>query len=128
MTTKTFSDIDLSFQAHPTTGDLLAKYDENAIKNSLRNLILTKHFERPFRSAIGSNINALLFELEGPPLAALLEKDIINVIENFEPRVDVLQVDVENASEKNALNATIYFKIKNTFKPIQLDLILRRTR
>jgi phage baseplate assembly protein W len=128
MTTKTFSDIDLSFQEHPTTGDLVAKYDENAIKNSLRNLILTKHFERPFRSAIGSNINSLLFELEGPALTALLEKEIVNVIENFEPRVDVLQVDVENAAETNSLNATIYFKIKNTFKPIQLDLILRRTR
>ena len=128
MATKLFSDIDLSFVPHPVTGDLLAKYDENAVKNSIKNLILTRHFERPFRSAIGSNVTSLLFELEGPALAALVEKEIVNTIANFEPRVDVLQVDVAVTPEHNNLQASIYFRIKNTSTPVKLDLIIRRTR
>ena len=128
MATKLFSDIDLSFAPHPVTGDLLAKYDENAVKNSIKNLILTRHFERPFRSAIGSNVTSLLFELEGPALIALVEKEIINTIANFEPRVEVLQVDVTIVPENNNLQAIIYFLIKNTSTPQKVELIIRRTR
>lgn len=128
MATKLFSDIDLSFANHPVTGDLLAKYDENAVKNSIKNLILTRHFERPFRSAIGSNVTSLLFELEGPALVALVEKEIINTIENFEPRVEVLQVDMSILPESNSLQANIYFLIKNTSTPQKVELIIRRTR
>lgn len=128
MATKLFSDIDLSFAPHPVTGDLLARYDENVVKNSIKNLILTRHFERPFRSAIGSNVTSLMFELEGPALVALVEKEIINTIENFEPRVTVLQVDVSIAPESNSLQARIYFLIKNTSTPQKVELIIRRTR
>ena len=128
MATKLFSDIDLSFAPHPATGDLLARYDENAVKNSIKNLILTRHFERPFRSAIGSNVTSLLFELEGPALVALVEKEIINTIENFEPRVTVLQVDVSILPESNSLQANIFFLIKNTSTPQKVELIIRRTR
>ena len=128
MANKIFSDIDLSFIPHPVTGDLLVKYDENSIKNSIRNLILTRHFERPFRSAVGSNVTSLLFELQGPALGALVEKEIINVLSNFEPRIDVLRVDVETIPADNNLKATIYYRIKNTNSTLQTDLIIRRTR
>lgn len=128
MATKLFSDIDFSFAPHPVTGDLLAKYDENAVKNSIKNLFLTRHFERPFRSAIGSNVTSLLFELEGPALIALVEKEIINTISNFEPRAEVLQVDVTMVPENNNLQVIIYFRIKNTSTPQKVELIIRRTR
>ena len=128
MANKIFSDIDLSFIPHPVTGDLLVKYDENSIKNSIRNLILTRHFERPFRSAVGSNVTSLLFELQGSALGALVEKEIINVLSNFEPRIDVLRVDVETMPADNNLKATIYYRIKNTNSTLQTDLIIRRTR
>ena len=128
MATKLFSDIDLSFKPHPATGDVLARYDLNAVKTSLRNLILTRHFERPFRSAIGSNVTALLFELEGPALAALVQKEVVNTINNFEPRVELLQVDVENAADQHALNVRVQFRVVNASTPAQLDLTIRRTR
>lgn len=128
MATKLFSDIDLSFLPHPVTGDLLAKYDENAVKNSIKNLILTRHFERPFRSALGSNVTSLLFELEGPALSALVEKEIINTIENFEPRVELQQVDVTVLPEQNSLRVAIFFLIKNASTPQKVELTIRRTR
>lgn len=127
-TSKIFSDIDLSFQPHPVTGDLLAKYDENAIKTSIRNLVLTRHYERPFRSAIGSNVYSLLFELEGPALAALVEKEITDVIENFEPRVEVIEVTATLNPDRNSLTSTVKFRIKETMRPLQMDLIIRRVR
>lgn len=126
--TKIFSDIDLSFQPHPVTGDLLAKYDENAIKTAIRNLILTRHYERPFRSAIGSNVSALLFELEGPALAALVEQEITDVISNFEPRVEIIDVTASSNSDRNSLTSTIKFRVRETMRPMQMDLILRRVR
>lgn len=126
--TKIFSDIDLSFQPHPVTGDLLARYDENAIKNSIRNLVLTRHFERPFRSALGSNVTSLLFELEGPALTALVEREITNVIANFEPRVELLNVRATINSGANILTAVLEFRIRDTMRPMQMDLIIRRTR
>ena len=126
--TKIFSDIDLSFQPHPVTGDLLARYDDNAIKNSIRNLVLTRHFERPFRSALGSNVTSLLFELEGPALTALVEREIANVIANFEPRVELLNVRATINSGANSLTAVLEFRIRDTMRPMQMDLIIRRTR
>lgn len=128
MATKIFSDIDLSFKPHPATGDLLARFDENAVKTSLRNLILTRHFERPFRSAIGSNVTSLLFELEGPALTTLVEKEIVNTINNFEPRVELISVDVDGTNDWNALNVRIQFRLVNASTPAQLDLTIRRTR
>ena len=125
---KFFSDIDLGFTPHPVTGDLLVKTDENAVKNSIRNLVLTRHWERPFRSAIGSNVNSLLFELDGPALGALIQKEIENVIVNFETRVDLISVVADVNSDRNAVKIRITFKIKNTEKPVLLDLILKRTR
>ena len=126
--TKIFSDIDLSFQPHPVTGDLLARYDDNAIKNSIRNLVLTRHFERPFRSALGSNVTSLLFELEGPALTALVEREITNVIANFEPRVELLNVRATINPGANILTAVLEFRIRDTMRPMQMDLIIRRTR
>ena len=85
--TRIFSDLDLNFTKHPVTGDITRRYDENAIKQSVKNLLLTRNFERPFHSEIGSPVRALLFELPGPMFSMMLQRAIIDVINNFEPRV-----------------------------------------
>ena len=126
--TRKFSDLDLSFNPHPTTKDLLLKYDESAIKNAVKNLVLTRHYERPFHSEIGSNANAMLFELATPATSALMEQEITNVIENFEPRVDVLQVKASIYADGNSINVYIVFQIKNTTTPISVQFALNRTR
>lgn len=127
-TTRTFSDIDISFQPHPVTGDLTVKNDDAAIKNAVKNLILTQHFERPFHSEIGSSINSLLFELPSPGIVALLRQEIENTIINFEPRAEVLTVDVRFSPDEHHLIVSIVFKIRNTSRPITVQFTLNRTR
>jgi len=126
--TRIFSDLDLNFTAHPVTGDIIRRFDENAIKQSLKNLLMTRNFERPFHSEIGSPIRALLFEPAGPMFSVMLERSIIDVITNFEPRVEVIVVNVDDYTDANAVGVTIEFKIVNTERPITLDLALERTR
>jgi phage baseplate assembly protein W len=126
--TRIFSDIDLNFTAHPVTKDIARRYDENAIKTSLKNLILTSNYERPFHSEIGSPIKRLLFEPATPMLEALIEKAIYDVVNNFEPRVQLLNVEVNLSPDTNSIYVSIEFKIVNTERPMLLDLVLERTR
>jgi phage baseplate assembly protein W len=126
--TRNFSDLDLNFTAHPVTKDIVLRYDENAIKTSLKNLILTSNFERPFHSEIGSPIKRLLFEPATPMLAVVMKRAIVDTVNNFEPRVQLLNVDVDVSIDSNAIRVTIEFKIVNTERPLTLDLVLERTR
>lgn len=126
--TRTFSDIDLNFTPHPVTGDLVTRYDDNAIKQSLKNLIMTRNFERPFHSEIGSPVKALLFDLITPLTAHMVRRAIIDLVSNFEPRVVLLAVDVIASPENNSLYVNITFRIVNTERPINLDFVLERTR
>jgi phage baseplate assembly protein W len=126
--TRIFSDLDLNFTAHPVTKDVTRRFDENAIKTSLKNLILTSNFERPFHSEIGSPIKRLLFEPASPMLEALITKAITDVVNNFEPRVILIDVTSQVSEDTNSVNVSIEFKIINTERPITLDLVLERTR
>lgn len=126
--TRIFSDIDLSFEKHPVSKDIFAKYDDNAIKNALKNLILTKHYERPFHSEIGSNVTALLFENASPAVSAIIRQTISDVIDNFEPRVELLDIVVDMKPDQNELLVRIVFKIRNTTRPITVEFTLDRTR
>lgn len=128
MATRIFKDIDLSFTPHPTTGDLVAKYDDSAIKNSVKNLIMTMHYERKFHSEIGSSVNALLFDNPNPAMIVLLDREIRDVIQNFEPRVEILDVNIGFVPDYLSVNITIIFKIKNTTRPIVVQFPLKRTR
>jgi len=123
-----FSDLDLNFTKHPVTGDITRRYDDNAIKQSIKNLLLTRNFERPFHSEIGSPIRAMLFELPGPMFTNMLQRAIIDVINNFEPRVEILDVRIDDSVDANSVYITLEFKIVNTERPITLDLALERTR
>lgn len=126
--TRLFSDIDLFTAPHPATGDLVAKYDDTAIKNAVKNLVLTQHYERPFHSEIGSGVLSLMFDNPSPGVVALLKQEIINVIQNFEPRVQVLDVKVRFAIDYNSVVVSISFQIVNTTRPITVQFTLDRTR
>ena len=126
--TRIFSDIDLNFIANPATGDISMRYDENAVKASVKNLVLTQHFERPFHSNIGSPINSLLFDLASPLLTVTLKLAITDLFNNHEPRVNLLDVIVNLSPDNNSVYVTIEFSILNTQRPITIDLVLERTR
>lgn len=125
---RTFSDLDLNFLSHPVTGDVTRKFDDSAIKQSIRNLLLTKNFERPFHSDIGSPIQRLLFEPFSPLITATIKRAIENTITNFEPRVNVRDVQVALTPDENSLAVNIIFTIINTTDPISVKLLLERTR
>jgi phage baseplate assembly protein W len=126
--TRIFSDLDFNFTKHPVTKDLSRRYDEDAVKNSLKNLILTNNYERPFHSEIGSPIKKLLFEPATPMLGAMLRRTIQDVINTFEPRVNLIDIVVMTNPDEYSIDVSIEFTILNTTAPITLDLTLQRTR
>lgn len=126
--TRTFVDLDLNFIPHPVTKDIAVKMDENAIKRSVKNLILTKNFERPFHSEIGSQATALLFDNADAFTETVIRQSIFDVLNAFEPRVELIDVNVNFKSDMNSVDISITFRILNTFNPITLDLVLERTR
>jgi phage baseplate assembly protein W len=126
--TRTFSDLDFNFTAHPVTGDIVRRFDEQSIKNALKNLILTANYERPFHSEIGSPIKRLLFEPATPMLEVMMQRAIVDTVENFEPRVELLNVEVVVSEDEYTVYVSIEFRIINTTQPLTLDLTLERTR
>ena len=126
--TRTFSDLDLNFTKHPVTKDVVRKFDEEAIKASVKNLVLTQNYERPFHSEIGSQIRGLLFEPATPMLNITLKRAITDTIINFEPRVRLDEVLVTVSPDNNEVYVSIEFTIINTTRPVTVDLILTRTR
>jgi len=123
-----YRDLDLDFLPHPTTGDLLKKTGVEALKRSIRNLVMTNYYDRPFRGGIGSNAQKLLFNNIEPLTATFLADAIINVVENYEPRVALTNVVVIADSDNNGYTATIEFVIKNNNLPVQINLFLERIR
>ncbi len=122
-----FTDIDINMNLHPQSGDLVLKYDINSIKRSIKNLILTNQYERPFKPSLGINLSAMLFELSTMGTDGIvLEQDIISLINNFEPRANV--TDVISELEGNSLNVTIYLTISNDPRPQELNITLERVR
>jgi phage baseplate assembly protein W len=113
---------------HPVTHDVARKYDEEAIKAAVKNLVLTQNYERPFHSEIGSQIRGLLFEPSTPMLDIMLKRTITDTIVNFEPRVKLNDVVVTVSPDNYEVYVSIYFTIINTTRPLQVDLILTRTR
>jgi phage baseplate assembly protein W len=126
--TRTFTDLDLNFLAHPVTKDVTTKTDEQAIKAAVRNLILTANYEKPFHPEIGSPIKSLMFEPATPILPVLIEKAIHQTIDNFEPRVNLTKVVANLSADNNSIYVTIEFVIVNTSVPQIVNLILNRTR
>jgi phage baseplate assembly protein W len=125
---KLYSDLDFSFTRTPGRNDIALSYDEMAVIRSVRYLLLTKNFERPFQSNIGSRIESLLFEPIDALTAQSLKSEIENVLDKFEPRVSLVQVTIYEKPDDNAYSVTIQFYIGNNVEPTAINLILERTR
>jgi phage baseplate assembly protein W len=127
-TTRTFADLDLNFTPHPISKDIAKRFNENAVKTALKNLLLTSYYERPFHSEIGTPIRQLLFELPGPLNREIIRRAIEDTIVNFEPRVQIITIDVKYDPDNNNVDILIEFKVLNSITTTILELTLDRTR
>ena len=126
--TRNFRDLDLNFAIHPITKDVNIYKAEYAVINSVKNLILTNHFEKPFQPEIGSNIRRLLFENVDSIMAAQIEREIEETINNFEPRVQISSVIAIHAPEENGYKIRLEFFVINNPDPITINFFLERIR
>ena len=123
-----YSDFFTDFSRNSVTGQLNKKTNAEAVKQSVRNLLLTDRYERPFQPQIGSGLKGLLFENFTPGLRLRAKKMIEEVFDNHEPRAELLRVDVGGDPDQNTIAFQIHFRIINTTQPETLELILERTR
>ena len=123
-----YKDINLSFARHPLTGDIAFLTDVEAVKRSVRNLINTSFYERPFHPEIGSDVRSILFEPVSPPVANVLQRNIEDVVRNFEPRAELISVDVVPNIDANAYAATIKFYVVNSPTAVEVNIFLERLR
>jgi phage baseplate assembly protein W len=126
--TNIYSDIDFTFTKKPVVGDVALSYDNQAVIRSIRNLLSTRHYERPFNPDLGSNMDALLFEMVSPLTANALKNEITVTIQNYERRATIKDVVVSAQPDKNAYEATITFYIENATLPTTVTLLLERNR
>jgi phage baseplate assembly protein W len=123
-----FSDLDLNFTMHPVKKDINRHINEVAVVNSVKNLILTNHYERPFRPDIGSNVRRILFENMDAISATTLQNEIIQTIKNYEPRINVSKLVVSPDYENNGFTVYMEFFVINRTTPITINFFLERIR
>jgi phage baseplate assembly protein W len=110
------------------TNDVALSYDTQAVIRSIRNLLLTKHYDRLFNPDLGSNIEALLFENMSDMTASSLQREVTAVIERYEPRAILKSVAVSPEEDKNAYNISITFFIENATQSTTATILLERNR
>lgn len=123
-----FQDLDLKFTRNPNTGDLMLRTGGNAVKQAIKNLILTDYYERPFQPGIGSGIRQMLFEPADFISERRIEDEIRSTIENFEPRAEVLNVQAKARFDGHGYDVAIVFNTKNSTEPITFTTFLERAR
>lgn len=125
---RTYRDLDLSFNIHPVKKDISKHLNEYAVINSVKNLISTNFFERPFRPQIGSGLRNLLFENVDPIISAQIERAIQETITNYEPRVEISEIFATAYPDENRYNITMTFFVISNPNPITIDFFLERIR
>ena len=126
---RAFKDINLSFNAHPVTKDITVLKNENAIKRSVRNIVNTMPRERFFNPELGSDVRSSLFNFVDYGTASVIQKQIQIAIENFEPRVDNLQINVFPRPDSNEFEVNVIFDIIGQQFPTQeFTFLLEATR
>ena len=125
---KIYKDLNLGFEQNTATKDIQKITDIEAVKRSVRNLINTNHYEKPFHPEIGSNLRAMLFELMTPQMNHVISKQIENLINNYEPRCRLVQVHTQPQFDRNAYSVQISFYVQNHPNPVIVESFLERLR
>ena len=125
---KSYADLPLSFAIHPNTKDLTSLKDIDAVKQSVKNLVLTNFTERPFQPRLGTNVTGLLFENADPFTELAIKDEILRVLEEYEPRVNGVTVDVIDESDRNSYQVNIQFNVIFSDLREETNFYLERTR
>lgn len=123
-----YSDFKKDLELSPLSSDITLHKDEDAVKESIKNLILTDRGERLMQPNLGGNIYAMIFENLTPAVLKLIEENVRTTINLYEPRAELQDVTASSNIDDNAVNIRITFYIKNVEQPIELDVFLERTR
>jgi phage baseplate assembly protein W len=123
-----FKDLNLDFQQNTATKDIQKMKDIEAVKRSVKNLINTNHYEKPFHPEIGSNLRAMLFELMSPQMNHVITKQIENLINNYEPRCRLVQVFTQPMFDRNGYSVQISFRVQNHTEEVIVESFLERLR
>ena len=122
-----YRDIDLSFTVKPS-GEIYKKVDASAVKQSIKNLLLTNYFEKPFLPLYGGNLRDLLFELAHSSISEEITSNITRAIESYEPRAKIVDIRVDNRADYNSIGVTVEFRIVNTEETVIFTTTLVRLR
>lgn len=122
-----YIDLDLNFTRHPATNDIVKKFDESAIKQSVKNLVLTNFYEK-WNPDIGSNVSNLLFEPMNPVTTMSIKRSIEQTILNYEKRVEIIDIQVNAFPEDHLYEININFNIVNVENPISISFTLTQVR
>jgi phage baseplate assembly protein W len=124
-----YTDLDLFFGRKPSDSDISKVTDIQAVKRSIRNLVLLNHFEKPFHPEIAGGVREMLFELMTPTTAAIIARKIEDVIKNYEPRAKLVSVRANPVLDNNSYNVTIEFYVVNTpTELVDMSVMLERLR
>ena len=126
--TRQYKDLDLSFGRNVVTNDVNKLTDVEAVKRSVRNLINTSHFDRPFHPEIGSSVRSMLFEPMTPLTALNLQRKVQEVLINFEPRIKLVQIVSNPNIDSNSYDLRIYFYVIGSNDLIEVQTFLERLR
>ena len=125
--TKLYKDIDLTFANKPS-GEIFKKVDAAAVKQAVKNLILTNYFEKPFQPKFGGNLRDMLFDLADDDAEEDIEDRIKNAISIFEPRAQALNVIATATPDRNSIRVTVEFRVINTQETVTVTTVLARLR
>jgi phage baseplate assembly protein W len=123
-----YKDLPLSFNRHPITKKVNALVNADAVKQAVKNIVLTNFYERPYNPRFGGNITAQLFENADPFLEYNLATNIRQSLENFEPRANIISIIVNSEADNNTLSAKIKFGIRALMDPVEVTVQLQRVR
>lgn len=123
-----YSDLDLNFTRNPVTNDIPKVEDVDAVKRSVKNLVQTNFYERPFHPELGCGIRELLFENYTPIIGIFLKRKIAEVINRYEPRVSLQDISLDDDPDRNRLKLSLYFYVQNISDPVVVETFLQRLR
>lgn len=127
-TTDLFSDFAMNLDIHPNTHDVVRIRNEQSITSSIKNLLLTDYYERPFQPTIGSSVRHQLFEIPSLLTAISLQTAIEDTLKNHEPRIQVNSVVVQPSDDMLTYNVTLNYTLINSTTPVSLTMFLDRIR
>tara|TARA_E500000331_G_C17123756_1_gene655032 strand:+ start:330 stop:755 length:426 start_codon:yes stop_codon:yes gene_type:complete len=125
---RTYKDLDLDFTRHPVTNDVVKIEDVNAVKRSVRNLVNTQFYERPFHPELGCGVRDLLFENYTPMTGIFIRRKIEEVLVNYEPRAKISSIVVNEEEDRNGIKVEVNFYVLNLPNPVTVTTTLQRIR